>query len=61
MPMNHQPNIRATQEARENFGHIQTLDSQGITVLKAEEAAGKRTKPVPKEIFYSGTSNFTPS
>jgi hypothetical protein len=62
--MNHQPLIRARQEANESFSLIQTKDSVGITVLKTEETAGagqKRTKPVPKGVFKFGTQTYTPS
>lgn len=57
MPMSIQPTIRAIQEVMETKGMYPTLDSQGVTVHKADVAAGKRTKQVPKiSIVYLGTT-----
>jgi len=47
MPIHFQPVIRSLEEALESNGLIQTLDSQGVTELKALETAGTVLKVVP--------------
>ena len=48
MPFSLQPTIRAHEEAVEATGLIKTLDSVGVTIKKASEAAGTTIKVVPK-------------
>lgn len=46
-PIHVAPVIRAREEAFETEGLIKTLDSAGVTVKKAQEAAGTSPKVVP--------------
>jgi hypothetical protein len=61
MPFSMQPTIRAIEESRESLGNIATLDSLGVTQIKAQESAGTRIKPVPKIVIKNGTTVYTPS
>lgn len=47
MPIHFHPAIRALEEALESEGLIKTLDSLGVTVIKAQESGSTRTKVVP--------------
>ena len=57
MPIHWAPVIRAIEEYRESSGIFQTLDSLGVTELKAAELAGTVVKVVPVQFvsFYEGT------
>lgn len=58
MPWHFHPVIRGLEEAEESNGLIVTLDSVGVTDIKAAESAGTRTKVVPVAYTYilRGTS-----
>ena len=60
--MHTQPMLRAREEAAEAAGINQTLDSGGVTVQKALEAAGIVVKQVPAclNIIFNNTS-YAPS
>lgn len=47
MPWHYAPRLRAIEEYRESSGIYQTLDSGGVTVIKAQESANQRVKVVP--------------
>ena len=47
MPIHVAPAIRALEEMLESNGLIETLDSLGVTVKKAQESASINVKVVP--------------
>jgi hypothetical protein len=51
MPLHLHPHLRTLEEHRELSSVIQPLDSQGVSVRKADEAAGKFPKVVPKLVI----------
>lgn len=59
MPWHYHPLLRAIEEVMETKTMEKTLDSGGVTVIKADESASKRTKVVPKvQIVYLGTTTI---
>lgn len=56
MPWHFAPRLRAIEEYRESSGIFQTLDSAGVTDLKALEVAGTVLKVVPVQFvsYYEG-------
>lgn len=61
MPWHVHPKLRALEEHLESKGMIKTMDSRGVTIIKAEEAGGKRIKQVPKAKIWHLGSVTTPS
>ncbi len=57
MPIHFAPRLRSIEEYRESSGIFQTLDSAGVTDLKALESAGTVLKVVPVQFisYYEGT------
>ena len=51
MPIHFAPVLRTLEQAEESNGLIQTLDSAGVTDIKAAETAGQ-TKVVPVAWTY---------
>ena len=47
MPIHIQPLLRAREEAMEQAGLIQKIDSAGVTIQKAKEASHTHPKVVP--------------
>lgn len=62
MPHHFHPILRALEEALETETLIKTLDSAGVTRIKADEQAGRRlVKIVPKEFLWIRGSKYTPA
>lgn len=59
MPLHIAPALRAREEAAEAAGLIQSLDSVGVTIAKAQEAQGQVAKIVPKTTFQFNNNTFT--
>lgn len=61
MPIHFAPRLRGLEEALESNGLIKTLDSAGVTAIKAAESAGKiKVVPVAQARIIRG-SNYTAS
>lgn len=62
MPWHFQPVIRAREEAEETETLIKTLDSGGVTQIKADEGSNnKRVKQVPKITNWIRGNKYVPS
>lgn len=62
MPWHMQPRLRDKEIILETVGLQQTRDSQGVTVLKADEAAGKRPpKEADKCQYWIQGTVYTPT
>lgn len=60
MPLWVQPLLRARQEAEENAGLIQKLNSVLVNIYLSEEASGRRFKIVPKGRIVINNTNYVP-
>lgn len=58
MPLHLQPKLRAREEALEDAGLIQVINSDGVTRALNSEAAGQTVKQVPVDLNfkYNGKS-----